>query len=353
MGPSLSDLRIGYAPYDETLTRPGDKRRFLAYARKRNVKFEMARFQEKYDVLVLTAGADVTHWIRYPGHDTKIIYDFVDSYLAIPKWQVKGMLRGTAKYVFGDTRHFVWNYGNALREVFKRADAVVCATAEQKNDISQLSANVHVILDLHEDYTSAVKSDYSAGDTFNFVWEGLPLNVRFFSEIRSELRAIQQKRKFALHLVTAAQYGRFLSGKVWKGPTIDLIAGLFDKVYLYSWNELTVATIITAFDLALIPIPLDDPLNAGKPENKLLIFWRMGVPAIVSATPAYSRVMEKSGIKMAARTSEDWREKLEYYMTDEAARRDAGKRGRLFVEEHHTFEKTLCQWDQVFESILA
>src|SRR5205085_10342320 len=139
---------------------------------------------------------------------------------------------------------------------------------------------------------------------------------------------IQKIRKFALHLVTSPRYGRFLSGKVWQGTTLNLISGMVDDVRLHPWNESTAARIITSCDLALIPIPLDDPINAGKPENKLLIFWRMGMPAIVSATPAYSRVMEEAGINMAARTLQEWMSYLEHYMKDEQARRDAGERGR-------------------------
>jgi len=132
----------------------------------------------------------------------------------------------------------------------------------------------------------------------------------------------------------------------------SFIAGMFDQVYLYSWSELLAPVIIASCDLALIPVPLEDSLNAGKPENKLLIFWRLGVPAIVSATPAYARIMQQSGIGMAARTSEDWSRLLDRYMSDEAARRDTGQRGKRYAEEHYGFEKIFDQWDSVIKSVL-
>jgi glycosyltransferase involved in cell wall biosynthesis len=352
MNPDLSQMRIGYAPSDESLVRPADRRRFVAYAKNRNLKYEFARQDEDYDLLVLAPGTDITRWLRNKGKG-KLIVDTVDSYLAIPPSDVKALFRGVAKFAFRDTRYLVWNFNNALKEICRRADAVVCSTVEQKNDILPLCENVHIILDVHDHCKpGSMKSDYSAGDVFNFVWEGLPLNVQFFSLIRSELLSIQAKRKFALHLVTDVQYGRFLSGKVMRGSTIDLIAGMFDRVYLYSWNELLAARIISACDLALVPIPLDDPVNAGKPENKLLIFWRLGVPAIVSATPAYSRVMEQSGINMAARDLQEWRLLLERYMVDEGSRRDAGQRGKRFAEQHYSFEKIFDQWDSVIRSVL-
>src|SRR6266404_3019801 len=121
MNLDLSHVRVGYAPSDESLNRPGDRRRFAAYAKHRNLRFEFAREGEDYDLLVLAPGTDITPWLRNAGKKTKLIV--------------------------GDTRYLVWNFNNALKEICHRADAVVCSTIEQKNDILPLCENVHIILD--------------------------------------------------------------------------------------------------------------------------------------------------------------------------------------------------------------
>jgi hypothetical protein len=121
---------------------------------------------------------------------------------------------------------------------------------------------------------------------------------------------------------------------------------------LHEWNEKTCSDIISQCDLAVIPIPLNDPLSAGKPENKLLLFWRMGMPVVVSATAAYARAMQLSGLSMACRTKNEWLEVLEKYIIDENARRDAGQRGRVFCENNYSEEKTLELWDEVFRSLV-
>ena len=59
-------------------------------------------------------------------------------------------------------------------------------------------------------------------------------------------------------------------------------------VCVTQWSE-TVSVIATACDLAVIPLPLDRPLERNKPETKLISFWRMGLPVVTSATPAYVR----------------------------------------------------------------
>jgi glycosyltransferase involved in cell wall biosynthesis len=104
--------------------------------------------------------------------------------------------------------------------------------------------------------------------------------------------------------------------------------------------------------MALIPLSLTDPLYKGKPENKLLLFWRMGIPVVTSATPAYTRAMEGCGLPMACRTSDDWIRILEHYMSDKEARRDAGQRGLSYTNEHYSEESTLKRWDDVFASLL-
>ncbi len=352
---SARDLRIGYVPFEPTFTHPGDRRRFCFYARQRGLDFEIADPGKDYDVVVVSPGGDISVWQRYRGK-AKIIYQQIDSYLAAGHADWKGVFRGAAKFAVRQNRHLLLDYVKGIRRMCSRADAVVCTTAEQLEDIRPYCPNVRIILDFHSTVAARVKQDYAAGEVFNFVWEGLAGNLQFFSRIRSVLREIKRRRRIALHLVTDLEYGQYLHGKVGKRHTTDLVRrtfGSLDDVYLYSWNEQTAATIMTACDLALIPLDLRDPLVCGKPENKLLLFWRMAIPTLVSATPAYVRVMRDSGVNMACATPQDWAEMLDRYMDDEAARRCAGQRGKQFVEQQYSLEKMLSQWDEVFAFVLG
>ena len=49
----LQQLRIGYVPYTPSLDKPGDRRRFVHYARRRNLSFEIADPAQDYDVVIL------------------------------------------------------------------------------------------------------------------------------------------------------------------------------------------------------------------------------------------------------------------------------------------------------------
>ena len=274
----------------------------------------------------------------------------MDPYLSVPRTDPKGLLRGLAKFVAGQSRRLRLDHWKALEEMCRRADAVICSTEEQRRTVLPFCDNTHIILDIHAMY-GAAKVDYAAGDAFHLVWEGLPHNLVFFREIDDVLRGLASRRRITLHLVTALRYRQY-ADKYRARRAEDLARGLSVPVRLYEWDERTCPPILAAGDLALIPVPLGDPFAAGRPENKLLLLWRMGVPTVVSATPAYSRAMAGAGLSMACRNAEEWREILEKYMEDEEARRDAGCRGRAFVEANHGQERVLAQWDELFRSVL-
>jgi glycosyltransferase involved in cell wall biosynthesis len=346
----LNKLRIGYVPINATLTSPGDKRRFCYYAQKRNIKFELANPTENYDIVIVTQQGDLSVWSKYRKGSAKVIYDFIDSYLAIPRNDIKGMMRGLAKYVAGQSRYLELNYWKAIEGMCLSSEAVICSTEEQKEDIRKFCKNVHIILDFHNSVVSNVKEDYSSGEVFNFVWEGLPHNIGSLFEIRDVLLKLKTKYKIALHIVTDLKYYQYM-GRYGRKDTAILTRKLFDNVYLHEWDEKSCSSIISNCDLALIPISLNNPLAAGKPENKLLLFWRMGVPTVVSATAAYARAMQQCGLPMSCRTKKEWLETLEKYINDKSARSQAGERGRAFAENYYSEEKMLSQWDDVFKSV--
>jgi len=350
---NIKDLHIAYGPTNISVDAPGDRRRFCYYAAKRKIRFEIAKPNEAYDVVVLTQGADISLWRHYPRGRTKIVFDLPDAYLAIPRTDPKGLLRGFAKFAVGQNRRLLVNYTRGLEEMCSRADAVICTTEDEKQRILSLCTDVHRILDFQGAAIRSHKEKYAAGEVFNLVWEGLPGNMEFLYEIRDVLTALQTKRRIALHIITALRYGEYLHGLLGKRRAEDEAVKILDSVYVYAWNEQTISAISCACDLAVIPIPLQNALCAGKPENKLLFFWRLGIPAVVSATPAHLRSMEECGLSMACKSAEEWKTTLESYISDERARREAGQKGRAFAEKYYGEERILAQWDEVFRSMLA
>ncbi|OHE76493.1 MAG: hypothetical protein A3F67_12255 [Verrucomicrobia bacterium RIFCSPHIGHO2_12_FULL_41_10] len=344
----MTNLRIGYVPYSFDFSAPGDRRRFVYYARTRKLNFELADSKKKYDLVVLSENADLSVWSRY-DHG-RLIYDLIDSYLAIPKTNWKGLLRGAAKFATRQSRYLQLNHWAAVGNMCRRADAVICATEEQQQDISQYNQNVHTVLDVHTGVTQIIKTDYEAHQPFRIVWEGLPQTVHSLTALTSVFQTLKKRYDLELHVVTDLEYYRYLR-RYGKSKTNDSIKDILPNIKIHPWCEKDCAKIITSCDLAVIPLALNDPFAVGKPENKLLLLWRLAMPVVTSTTPAYARAMQKSGVNTSCRTSDEWIETLERLIMDESERRRIGLLGKEFTEREVNEEKLLSRWDQVFSSV--
>jgi glycosyltransferase involved in cell wall biosynthesis len=340
--------RIGYAPYSESFSHPGDCRRFAGYAVFRELPFEVAHLDEKYDLVVLSERADISKWCNYPHG--MIVYDFIDSYLSIPYNDTKGCLRGTAKFITGQHARLEFSYWETIRNMCRRSDAVVCTTQTQRSLILPYCETVHIILDLHNSVVNEVKREYTAASPFKLVWEGLPSNISQLGIIKDVLYYLDERYPVELHLVTDLVGYRFL-GNFWKMSSTKVAQQIFDRIKIHEWKKETCARIISQCDVAVIPIDLEDPFVAGKPENKLLFLWRMGMPVVTSATSAYVNAMDGAGLALACKDSSEWISMLEAIFLSEDARRVAGEKGKEYVNRNHNHNQLIEKWDRVFQSI--
>lgn len=359
----FSGLRIGFVPMNNDLKHPFDLRNFIYYSRRRDIKFEIADPAADYDFVVLSPSADISTWSRYRGK-AKIIYLIVDSYLAIPQYDIKGALRGIAKYISGEHKNLRFNYSEAVKEMCSKADAVLCTTMEQKEGIQAYCKNVHIIMEFHSRLVREVKTDYSIGNRINLVWEGFAENIDGFRYIKKALSVLRKKYPIALHLITDLDRMKHMNkyGRVY---TIDYIRDIFGEdyssntstgnnsfIYLYQWNLEMLSRIVTGCDIAIVPVDIRNPFKLGKPENKLVLFWRMGMPVIASAIPAYERAMAGCGLDMCCRSDDEWCLKLEKLIVDEGARKAAATQGKRCADTVYGEEQYLKQWDDLFQSVL-
>lgn len=342
-------MRIGYSPYSADLTKPGDRRRFPHYARSRGLAFELADPTAQYDLVVLSARSDIVRWAN-ASRSTRVVYDLIDSYLAIPPNDLKARMRGVSKYMIGELHRPVWSYRQAIEEMARRADAVVCSTMEQRRMLEHFCPNVHDILDFHTEIAGTRKTHYESSRPFRLVWEGLPQNLHGFRHIADALARVSRDHPLTVRVVTDPHYFEFLD-RVWKRSTHRLVSQLFEESEIHAWTPATLVTVATSSDLAVIPLDLSDPFAAGKPENKLLVFWRLGVPALVSATPAHVRAMEAAGLDLAVAEPDAWENRLRDLIADETARRRAAEQGAQYAAAEASDASLAAKWDAVVESL--
>lgn len=352
--PLREGLRIGYFPASPSFDAPSDRRRFVHYARQRGLKIELADPRKTYDLVVLNQRADISVWARYRPGEARIVYEANDSYISVPSSDPKQALRGTFKFLTGQSRRLQLSYREAVRAMCRRADAVVCSTDEQRAQILPLCANTHLVLDFQDADVLATKTTHSNGPVLNVVWEGLASSGIPMRMMREILEPMARRRPVALHLVTDPVYHRY-SNILGKTHTVDEVRREFGEfarhVQVHQWSAFALAAVATAADLAIIPIDERNTFAWGKPENKLLLLWRLGVPTLTSATPAYRRAMARAGLDLACQSTAEWQERLALLADSPQERTAAAARGTTAANTEYSSGEMMRRWDAVLESL--
>ncbi|MBT5400149.1 hypothetical protein HOL24_06365 [bacterium] len=345
----MNDIKIGYVALNSDLhVSPGDYRRFVYYAKSKGIKFDQATVGKKYDLVILSQGADVSLWKDYP-HGV-VVYDLIDSYLSLPRNNIKALLRGFMKYILGKNEKLYFSYWHLIQKMCQRSDMVLCSTVEQKDEISPFCKNVPIILDFHDDVVRDYKSDYCIGEKIKIVWEGLPSNLYQLKFIRKVLLTLSRKYNIELHVITDLS-STVLFGKYNLTSTESRVKKIFTNSVVHKWSKESFSEIACQCDIAVIPIDTAFILNRNKPENKLLLFWRMGIPTITSSTPAYSRTMQGAGLDLACDSDNDWLKNIEKLIKYKQDREISAIKGSAYADKEFGTKKILDEWDKAFRSV--
>jgi hypothetical protein len=256
-----------------------------------------------------------------------------------------------AKFAARETRSLLWNYRRAIERICRRADAVVCCSPEQRTALLPFSPNVHVILDAHGEVGDVHKSNYELTEPVRIGWEGQAYTVDELRSIGPTLSRLAQRWPIELQLVTDPEFNRY-AGRFGRTRTADRLGSLGVPLQLHPWSVPTLVDVMTRSDVAVVPLDLADPYAAAKPESKLLLLWRLGIPTVTSATPAYRRVMQTAGLDLTYREPRELERRLaELIEAKPAERAELAARGRAYVERHHEDTHVLALWDAVFASV--
>jgi hypothetical protein len=342
----LVDARIGYAAYSRDFRAPGDRRRFVAYARLKGLSIEYAQPQRAYDFVYVTYSSDLAGWVdrkRRDGNRLKLVFELIDSYLGHGGPALR-FSKGTARYLLGTESRFSPDFGQTLIDACKIADAVVCSTEEQAAAIRPYNPNVVISFDwFGDDVGDDDKADYRRGEKLRLVWEGQSATLSNLRSIRVVLNDLRDR--IELHVVSDPQVYRYF-GRFLPHASADLLRGFECGVHFHPWERATFTRHVTAADVGIIPI---DPANAfarGKPENKLVMLWQLGLPVLTSDTPAYRRAMEAAGLDLLCGDKADWRAKLERMIaaSDTERERLAGQ-ARAFAERGYSRNEFVARFD--------
>jgi len=343
------NLKVAYAPYHKELVVPGDRRRFVFYANERNIKFELADTTKIYDIVYLTYGCNISAWIEYKKKNpsVKFVFELIDSYL-FENLNALTIFRGASRYLLSKENKIWLDYKAALRKMISIADAIVCSTQEQMISMTPMNRNIHISLDYFSNDITYKKKSLQSGQKFKLVWEGQSHtveNLLLLNDVYEELKDV-----FELYIITDPVIKNQF--KFFNKKTSEKLRKLKCDYFLINWNKSSFSEIIANSDLAIIPIDPKNPMMWHKPENKLLLFWEIGIPTLTSTTPAYKQVMDSAEISLYCSSTKEWVEKIKDYMSSSIDhRKTLVEKASGYIRNFHDKEKILKNWDGIFNSL--
>ena len=351
----MNKLKIGYWPVSNGLNSPGDRRRLIFWANSRGHEI-ITDIGRKVDVIVATENADFNS-IYFKKARVPVVFDLIDAYLS-PLNTPNDFLRGMAKSLSGQISGSIKPFSEHVKEFCLSSDLVICSSVEQERIIKPFNRNTRVILDSHDEIPFMNPRDLRTADSKEktILWEGQPATIRGVRAISPTLNEITQTNTLRFDFITDEYFYKFLGKYLKRSTTVILKKDLHEisnQVNIIPWSVDNLIKSAGKSAIAMIPINLSVPMQALKPENRLLIMWRLGLPCLTSASPAYSRVMSKAGTTGTCIVNEDWKTNFERMLNDRSFAYDEVVRGQDYLRENHTSSILLSKWDEAIASLVG
>lgn len=351
----MRNLRIGYSPLSPGLSSAGDRRRIVFWAKARGHTL-VTDLSANVDVILASEKSDFNSSF-FSKTKVPIIFDLVDAYLS-PLDAANDLLRGVAKHVSREISGVIKPFSHHIRDFCVKSNAVICSSIEQQIIIGDLNRNIHVILDSHDEipFVSNTDSKFRTSDSHRIIWEGQPATIEGINLVAHALKDVSKETNLKLHFVTDEKYflilNKYLERKTL--PLIERSLGKFlGEITLTSWSPENLVNGAKNSSVAMIPINLNVPMQRLKPENRLLIMWRLGLPCLTSPSPAYIRVAEQAGVIAVCNNTEEWVLNFNRILNDPIFAKNQVEAGQNYVHENHNQNILLKKWDSAFESVMG
>jgi hypothetical protein len=311
---------------------------------------------QRVDVIIASEKTDFKSLI-FSKRKSPIIFDLIDAYLS-PLNLFDDLARGVAKKISGQISGEVKPFSKHVKDFCVEADAVICSSIEQEKMIIPYNRNTHVILDSHDEipFLKPLHPNQMKATEFRILWEGQPATIRGVRQISSALAQLATTNDLHINFVTDQNYFKFLGTHFERNTSALLnrdLREVHDKISIIPWNPINLVETARNSTVAMIPIDLSVPMQRLKPENRLLIMWRLGLPCLCSASPAYIRVSDVAGVSSTCEDEKVWNIRFSKLFNDPVFAFEEIVRGQSYLYEYHNRSVLLDKWDRVVESVMG
>ncbi len=289
------------------------------------------------------------------NRDIKLVLDMVDGYLVDKPNFVKDFLRQLSRVGIREFLRKPVSFSKKISQLCREVDLITVGSEEQASVARVFNPNVFAIWDCHDEFGSPREPHCKEKvSNFNIFWEGLSVTLFHFKECMSELREFILKTDSNLHIVTNAEHYRF-GNRLFKVPAEQIIAEVFKgfdgRVQFHPWSIPKVREVAGECDFGLIPLLEEDKFARLKPENKLMIYWRLGLPTLFSDSPSYLRVSKEIGLVDFSVAKGTWGGKLSWLANDLVRQGGRISSATEMLRENHNEKAILAKWQKAFQTL--
>ena len=346
----MGKLTIGYWPNSVDCKAPGDRRRLMYWANARNHSIILNSYKS-CDALVFTSKHDLGIVRKMPQYIPKFL-DFPDQYIeetSLIKDYGRAFVRGLANGLPFPLEKF----SDQIEKVISQEIEVICSSPEQAVRYQILGARVSSVLDFHEEFPDIpFKKRSLTSDVCKIMWEGQSGNLDSLATILTELN-FSLDSKFSLTVVTDEIKYKFANRYFAKPSVVFLESKNKPKglqITLIPWKVENVVEQFQRNHMALIPVNLLNGVSGMKPENRILIAWRLGLPVLAGFSQSHQRLAEIIGLDFVVKGAH-WSSKIyEMYSDCELAEHQVS-RGKEYLKNFHNREVLLDKWDSIFAGV--
>lgn len=340
-------MKIGYSAFSKDLSHPADRRRIGFWAANRGIKLELANYKD-LDFMVFSEKSSPKEVIEYKG-GYKVL-DLIDGYLSSESF-LHDIGRGLSKNISqGEVRYFR-PFTKLVQQMCKSVDLVICSSEEQATLIKPFNSNIRIILDSHDEIKQRHWKPKEPCFRNSFFWEGQSATLSSLDSLSEVFLNLSDRNKMSLKVVTDLSHYRLMNRflPIDSKKLIPSVSSVRDLELTFTkWSLENVYQESALANLALLPVNLANGLGRYKPENRVLLFWRLGLPVLATNSLSNLRVEEKLGFQFTCSSKEDWVEKIENLSSNQKATHEYMSRTALYLSTFHNTQVLLKAWDEIF-----
>ena len=334
-------INILYLGNSQDGSAPGDRRRFLAFAKMMpNIKVYFHKEPGiSFEILVYAIGGDLVKALGLSDTIPKLVIDYSNHYL-VEKSRFKSLFRNQF-FTLTKGHDFTYlTYRKSLKEIIRRADLVIYPSVSQEMELSLLNNSIERLTDYFGRET--LSSNFQSLSKRELFWEGQAVNLRTLEPLAP---LVNSKKDLKFNVVSDPYFG----SRFFRKSSVAYCSQIFSNVVFDNWSADNVGRAASQSALGVIPLDLFDDFIASKPENKLVYMWLLGLPALCSPSDSYRMLSEKTDVDFICPSLHDWDVKIDKYLSNDRYRIETAVFLNDYAKKNYGDNAQFLKWRNAFE----